>query len=66
MPTNLLTVGDLANLMGWSTSTVYQRRYRGESLPRSITIGQTIRFRRDDVERWLEEHTDKEPVSSHG
>lgn len=63
---DLLTVRDLATLMGWAEHTVYQRRYRGDSLPRSIVIGQTIRFRRDEVERWLEEHTDKEPARSHG
>lgn len=62
----LLTVRDLAKLMGWAEATVYQRRYRGDSLPRSITVGQAIRFRRDDVEAWLEEHADKEPLASHG
>lgn len=58
----LLTVKDLATLMGWAEHTVYQRRYRGDSLPRAITIGQTIRFRKDDVEAWLEEHADRNPA----
>ena len=54
----LLTVEDLAKALGLATHTIYQRRYRGDSLPRSITIGNTIRFRASDVEAWLEEHAD--------
>lgn len=54
----LLTIEQLAALMGWSTQTVYQRRYRGDSLPRAISVGKTIRFRRDDVDRWLDEHAE--------
>lgn len=57
MTTNLLTVGDLAALMGWSISTIYQRRYRGASLPPAIEVGQTIRFRAEDVDAWLISHT---------
>ncbi|CAN5874238.1 hypothetical protein BH23ACT5_BH23ACT5_09960 [soil metagenome] len=59
----LLTVKDLADLMGWAEHTVYQRRYRGDSLPRAISVGKNvIRFRREDVDRWLEKHS--EPVST--
>lgn len=54
----LLTVKDLAALMGWAEHTVYQRRYRGDSLPQAIAVGKALRFRRQDVERWLEEHTE--------
>lgn len=57
---HLLTVRDLAELVGWSEHTVYQRRYRGDSLPRSIKIGNGgVRFRRDDVEAWLESLTEE-------
>jgi excisionase family DNA binding protein len=56
----LMTVKELATLMGWVEHTVYQRRYRGDSMPRSINVGGGIRFRRDEVERWLDEHTDQE------
>lgn len=62
MTTELITTQELADLMGWSIHTVYQRRYRGDSLPRSITIGAKIRFRREDVEVWLDEHTDQVPA----
>ena len=57
MPTHLLTIEDLAALMGWSKATVYQRRYRGASLPPSIVIDQTVRFRSEDVDAWLISHT---------
>jgi predicted DNA-binding transcriptional regulator AlpA len=60
----LLTVEDLAALMGWSKHTIYQRRYRGMSLPPSIVIDQTIRFRAEDVDAWLTSHTT--PESSTG
>lgn len=55
----LLTVEELAALMGWSKHTIYQRRYRGKSLPPSIVIDQTIRFRVKDVDAWLTSHTTK-------
>ena len=55
----LMTVKELAALMGWSEHTVYQRRWRGDSLPPAITLKQTIRFRRQDVDRWLDEHTEE-------
>lgn len=60
----LLTVEDLAALMGWSKHTIYQRRYRRQSLPRSIVIDQTIRFRVEDVEAWLTSHTTTQSSAS--
>lgn len=57
MATRLLTIANLAELMGWSKATVYQRRYKGLSLPPSIVIDQTIRFRSEDVDAWLISHT---------
>ena len=59
----LMTVKELAALMGWAQHTIYQRRYRGDSMPRSIDVGGGIRFRRVEVERWLDEHTDEEAAS---
>lgn len=55
----LMTVRDLAELMGWSEHTIYQRRYRGDSLPRSFKLGNgSVRYRASDVERWLDHHSD--------
>ena len=56
---HLMTVRELAKLIGWSEHTVYQRRYRGDSLPRSIKLGNgAVRFWRADVERWLNDQTE--------
>ena len=60
MATRLLTIEDLAALMNWSKATIYQRRYKGLSLPPSIVIDQTIRFRESDVDSWLISHTTTE------
>ena len=63
----LMTIRDLAGLVGWSEHTIYQRRYRGDSLPRSIKLGNgAVRFRRDHVLAWLEDQTEDrgEPVAS--
>lgn len=53
---DLLTIRDLAQLVGWSERTVYNRRHRGDSMPPAVHVGRTVRFRRADVEAWLEEH----------
>jgi predicted DNA-binding transcriptional regulator AlpA len=53
----LLTNQDLADLMGWSVGTIHMRRYRGLSLPPSIVIDRTIRYRPEDVDDWLTNHT---------
>ena len=60
MPDDLLTIAELAEMLGLSPHTIHQRRYRGASLPRSITLGpNVIRFRRSEIEAWLEEHADQ-------
>jgi predicted DNA-binding transcriptional regulator AlpA len=60
MPDDLLTTAELAAMLGLSPHTIHQRRYRGDSLPRSISISaNVIRYRRSEIEAWLEEHTDQ-------
>jgi excisionase family DNA binding protein len=65
VPPQLMTIRELAELLGWSEHTIYQRRYRGDSLPRSIKLGNgAVRFRHEDVETWLDAQTDdREPVA---
>lgn len=55
----LLSLAELADYLGWSTSTIYNRRYRGADLPRSIRIGGQVRYRLSDVEQWLETNADR-------
>ena len=49
----LFTPFDLANYVGNSLQTIYNRRSNGGSLPKSINIGRLIRFRLSDVDEWL-------------
>lgn len=61
----LLTNQELADLMGWSIHAVHQRRYRGDSLPVSVKVGNTIRYRPRDVEAWLTEHRMESSIKEH-
>ena len=48
----LLTIGDLARLLGVTTRAAYNLRHRG-LLPPAVKWGNTLRFRPEDVEAWL-------------
>lgn len=52
---SLLTPADLARKIGLAVQTIYNRRATGGSLPRSILIGQFVRFASHDVDAWLEQ-----------
>lgn len=49
----LLTVKDLADYLGVPVATIYAWRYRGEGPP-GFRVGRHIRFRRADIEQWIE------------
>lgn len=57
----LLTLQELADYLGVSASTIYNRRYRGENMPRSIRVGGRVRYRQSDVLDWLEAQADELP-----
>lgn len=50
----LLTPMDLAGLLEVPRSTVYEWNYKGTGPP-LIRVGKHVRYREDDVERWLAE-----------
>ena len=50
----LMTAHDLAEVLNCSTRTVRRLRDEGQ-LPPALKIGAMVRWRRADVERWLEE-----------
>ena len=52
------TVNELAEWLQVPPGTVYQWRYRGTG-PVGHRIGRHLRFRREDVEAWLEQRRDK-------
>lgn len=51
----LLTPQQLADLLGLSVQTLYNRRSLGASMPPAVRIGTKVRFRPSDVEAWLAE-----------
>ena len=50
---DLLTVMEVAELLRVPRGTVYQWRYRGEGPP-SAKVGRHLRYKRGDVERWID------------
>ena len=51
-PTLLLSSDDLAHLLRISKRTVWRRRSDG-SLPAAVPFGRFVRWRRDEIERWI-------------
>jgi excisionase family DNA binding protein len=49
----LLTVKELAQHCQVPEATIYAWRYRGVG-PRSVRVGKYVRYRQEDVDRWLE------------
>jgi excisionase family DNA binding protein len=54
---SLLTPHEVALYLGVPLQTLYAWRYRGDG-PRGYRVGRHVRYRRADVEHWLEEHRD--------
>lgn len=52
----LLDPDQLSILLKVPKGTIYQWRHRGIG-PRSIRVGRHLRYRRSDVERWLDERS---------
>ena len=55
---DLLTVAELADLLGVPVRTIHAWRYRGTAPP-GIRLGKHLRFRRGAVETWIDEHEDR-------
>jgi excisionase family DNA binding protein len=55
MEENLMTTSGVATYLGVPESTLYQWRYRGTA-PRAIRVGKHTRYRRADVDEWVEAH----------
>lgn len=49
----LLMPEELARFLGVPVKTLYQWRYRGVG-PRGVRVGRHVRYRRQDVDDWLE------------
>jgi excisionase family DNA binding protein len=57
----LLTVQDLAEYLGVPATTLYQWRHRGEGPP-GFRVGRYIRYRRNDVEQWIRDRLEADPL----
>jgi excisionase family DNA binding protein len=62
MSDQLLTLPEVADYLGVPLQTLYQWRSQGTA-PRGIRCGKHIRVRRDELEAWLERHTDANPAA---
>jgi excisionase family DNA binding protein len=51
----MLTVEEVAELLRVPVATLHQWRHKGTG-PRSYRVGRYVRYRRDDLEAWLEEN----------
>jgi predicted DNA-binding transcriptional regulator AlpA len=56
----LLSPRNLADVLGISEQTIYNRHSTGGDLPPTIKLGRLIRFRPTDVESWLKSHQTNE------
>ena len=53
-----LSPAGLAEYLGVPDGTIYQWRHKGPG-PRGIKVGKHVRYRRSDVEKWLEAQADQ-------
>ena len=58
MSERMMTLTDLAELLGVPVTTLYQWRHRGEGPP-GYRVGRHVRYRRAAVEGWLETQADQ-------
>jgi excisionase family DNA binding protein len=54
----LMTIADLSAMLGVPIDTLYGWRHRGEG-PKGYRVGRHVRYRRSNVEAWLEEQADR-------
>ena len=57
----LLTVEELAEYLGVPVATLYQWRYRRQGPP-GFRVGRYIRYRRNDVEQWIRDRLEADPL----
>jgi excisionase family DNA binding protein len=56
-------ITDLSTMLGVPVDTLYGWRHRGEGL-RGYSVGRHVRYRRSNVEAWLEEQADRRQSGS--
>jgi excisionase family DNA binding protein len=61
-PEPLLHVREIAAWLGVPVATLYAWRHKGEGPP-ALRVGRHLRYRRDDVEHWLEQQSDRDAAA---
>lgn len=61
MSTEWLGIEELAQELGVPVRTIYAWRTKGTG-PRGATFGKHVRFRRRDVDAWIEQQFDQRPA----
>jgi excisionase family DNA binding protein len=56
----LMTIEEVASYMQVPVKTLYDWRHRSIG-PRGMRVGRYVRYRRDDVDAWLESCRDPDP-----
>jgi predicted DNA-binding transcriptional regulator AlpA len=59
----LLTDPELTAMLKIKVNTLADWRHRGKG-PRYIKVGQLVRYRRSDVESWLEDNTRSQTIDA--
>ena len=57
----LLTTAETAEMLGVSKSSLYGLRYVGDAPP-AIKVGSRLRWRRVDIDRWMDEKLEERPT----
>jgi excisionase family DNA binding protein len=57
----LLSTRELAAFLGVSVPTILNWKRKGIGPPRCLMGDRLVRYRREDVERWLEEQVERTP-----
>ena len=59
-PEALMTADEVADYLKVSTGTIYNRVSKGEI--RFLKVGSSVRFRRSEIDRWVEEQAGRTPT----
>lgn len=57
MGDQLMTTEEVSAYLTVPVTTIYQWRTRGSG-PRAVRVGRHLRFRRSEVDAWVERHAD--------
>ncbi len=54
MSERLLSTQDVADVLNVPVATIYSWRHEGKPMPPAVKMGRSLRFRRADVDAWVE------------